>query len=247
MKVPLSLLIVMWVLAGSTQAQPPSGREVLDAVDANLSADNRVVRARMIIHGRRGARTLESRSWGEGTERSFTEYLSPAREAGTKMLKLDDNLWTYSPGTDRTIQISGHMLRQSVMGSDLSYEDLMDNGELRETYEATVEGSEEADGRDCWIVQLEAIEPDVAYQSRRLWVDKERMIPLRQELYGTSGRLLKTLEMTDAERIDGRWYPMRSRFKDELKSGAGTEFVIDEIAFDQEIPAHVFTKASLRK
>ena len=240
-------LLLLALLAAPTLAEQPSGIEILNAVDANLSAENRVLRARMIIHGRRGARTLESRSWGEGTERAFTEYLSPAREAGTKMLKLDDSLWTYSPGTDRTIQISGHMLRQSVMGSDLSYEDMMDNGTLRETYEASLEGSEERDGRDCWVVALEAVELDVAYQSRRIWVDKERMIPLHQELYGKSGRLLKTMEMTDAERIDGRWYPMRSIFKDELKSGLGTEFVIDEISFDQEIPAHVFTKASLRK
>jgi hypothetical protein len=36
------------------------------------------------------------------------------------MLKLGDQLWTFSPSTDRTIQIAGHMLRQSVMGSDMS-------------------------------------------------------------------------------------------------------------------------------
>jgi outer membrane lipoprotein-sorting protein len=244
----MKMLVCLALLVGAPlAAQPPSGSEILDAIDDNLSSDNRIVEARMIIHGRRGSRTLESRSWGEGTERSFTEYLSPPREAGTKMLKLEDNLWTYSPSTDRTIQISGHLLRQSVMGSDLSYEDLMDDRPLQEIYEATVVGDEQIDGRDCWIVQLEATEPEVAYQSRRLWVDRERMIPLRQELYGKSGRLLKTLEMTDPQQIDGRWYPMRSHFKDELKSGAGTEFVIDEIAFDQEIPAHVFTRASLRR
>ena len=50
---------------------------------------------------------------------SYTEFLSPPREAGTKMLKLQDELWTYTPATDRVIRISGHMLRQSVMGSDL--------------------------------------------------------------------------------------------------------------------------------
>ena len=60
-----------------------------------------------------------------GSEKAFTENLSPAREAGTKMLKLKDKLWTYSPQTDRIIQISGHMLRQSINGSDMSYKDMM--------------------------------------------------------------------------------------------------------------------------
>jgi hypothetical protein len=35
-------------------------------------------------------------------------------------------------------------------------------------------------------------------------------------------------------------------FKDMLKKGEGTEFIIDEIIFDTEIPEHIFTKASLR-
>jgi hypothetical protein len=45
------------------------------------------------------------------------------------MLRLENQLWIYSPSTDRNIQNSGHMLRQSVMGSDLSYEDMLKQGE----------------------------------------------------------------------------------------------------------------------
>ena len=51
---------------------------------------------------------------------------------------LDDQLWTYSPQTDHTIRISGHMLRQSVMGSDMSYEDMMEDSELATAYEAGI-------------------------------------------------------------------------------------------------------------
>jgi len=32
-----------------------------------------------------------------------------------------------------------------------------------------------------------------------------------------------------------------------LKKGKGTEFVIQDIKFDQDIPKHIFTKAALRK
>ena len=31
-----------------------------------------------------------------------------------------------------------------------------------------------------------------------------------------------------------------------LKKGDGTEFIIDEIEFDKEIDAYIFTKASLK-
>ena len=124
----------MLLISGTLWAQP-IGKEILDRIDANMSSDTRYVKSKMVIHGPRSSRTIESESWAEGKS-SFTEYLAPAREKGTKMLKLEDKLWIFSPSTDRTIQISGHMLRQSVMGSDLSYEDMMDDRKLSDVYDA---------------------------------------------------------------------------------------------------------------
>lgn len=176
-----------------------------------------------------------------------TEHLAPARERGTKMLKLGDRLWMYSPDTDRTIQLSGHMLRQSVMGSDLSYEDMMDDPRLAQIYAAEITGTEAVEERPCWVLQLTANEQDVAYQSRKLWVDQERYVPVREELYAKGGKLLKRINLSGFKRIDERWYPMRMVFKDMLKNGKGTEFIVETIEFSAEIPSHILTKAALRR
>ena len=40
---------------------------------------------------------------------------------------------------------------------------------------------------------------------------------------------------------------MEMVFKDELKSGKGTEFVLQSIEFNADIPDYLFSKASLRK
>jgi len=229
------------------QAQEPTGKEILEKIDKNMASKSTISTSKMLIHGARQTRTIEAKSWGMGDEKSFTEYLAPAREKGTKMLKLEDKLWIYSPGSDRTIQISGHMLKQSLMGSDLSYEDMMDNVELLEDYDAGVIGSEIVDERDCWIVELQAKTAEVNYQIRKIWVDKVRYIPLKEELYAKSGKLLKRMELFDITKIDNRWYPKKIVFKDMLKKGLGTEFIIDEIEFDKEIPEYLFTKAALRK
>jgi outer membrane lipoprotein-sorting protein len=233
------------VMASALSAQP-SGKEILDRIDANMSSDTRYVKSKMVIHGPRTSRTIESETWAEGDDRAYTEYLAPAREEGTKMLKLEDKLWIFSPSTDRTIQISGHMLKQSVMGSDLSYEDMMDDPNLTNKYDAVVVGSENYQETDCWIVEMQAKVEDVAYQMRKLWVDKQRFIPLKEELYAKSGKLLKKTELTDIKRIDSRWYPGKITFKDMLKKGAGTEFIVDEIRFNVEIPDHLLSKAALR-
>ncbi len=152
----------------------------------------------------------------------------------------------YSPSTDRIIQISGHMLRQSVMGSDLSYEDMMDDPRLSELYTAEVTGTETIDQRSCWVLQLTA-NKDLAYNTRKLWVDQERYVPLREELYAKSGRMLKKIDLKDFKQIDNRWFPLRMVFKDVLKIGKGTEFVMDSIEFNVPIPEHLFSKAALRR
>ena len=113
----LLLVLISLVILGSNITVKGT---ILDKVDKNMSSKNRISEASMTINGKRNSRTVSSKSWAEGTKKSFTEYLAPASEKGTKMLKLEGQLWIYSPSTDRIIQISGNMLRQSVMGSDLS-------------------------------------------------------------------------------------------------------------------------------
>lgn len=240
----LVLTVLAWTFSG---AQTPSGDWILQKVDENIGSDNKISHSRMIIHGRRASRTVESRSWIQGDEKSFTEYLAPPREAGTKMLKLEDQLWTYSPSTDRTIRISGHMLRQSVMGSDLSYEDLMEDRMLRDLYVARVSGEEDYEGRPCWVLELTAKEEDVAYHSRKVWVDRERFVVLKEDRFAKGGKLLKRTEVTDVQRQEGRWIPRKIVFKDMLKTGEGTEFLLDEVQFNVDIPDYVFSKASLRR
>ncbi|MEE4196641.1 MAG: outer membrane lipoprotein-sorting protein [Bacteroidales bacterium] len=240
------LITALFLFPALVWSQNPSGKEILEKVDKNMASKSQVVTSKMIIHGQRSSRTIEAKTWTEGDKKSFTEYLSPAREKGTRMLKLEDELWIYSPSTDRIIKISGHMLRQSVMGSDLSYEDMMENAKLLENYDAVVVGSEEIDGRYCWILELHATSGEVNYQIRKIWVDKNRYVPLKEELYAKSGTLLKKTELFDIQEIGNRWYPMRIVFKDMLKRGDGTEFIVKEIIFNQAIDEYLFTKAALK-
>ena len=163
------------------------------------------------------------------------------------MLKLEDQLWTFFPSTDRTILIAGHMLRQSVMGSDLSYEDLMEDPHLFDMYDAEVIREESFDGRPCWVLRLEAKDSSPAYHAREMWVDQERFVPLKENRFAKSGKLLKTTEVRRVEREGDRWVAREMVFKDVLKSGEGTVFIIESITFDEEIPSHLLTKAALRR
>jgi outer membrane lipoprotein-sorting protein len=228
-------------------AETPSGEEILNKVDQNAYAKTRVAVSQMVIHLARNTRTVRAKSWVSGSDKSFTEFLYPPRDAGTKMLKLGDELWTYTPETDRTIKMSGHMLRQSVMGSDLSYEDMMEDRKLIDQYSANVAGTDTVLGRQCWVLELTAKSADVSYHTRKIWVDKERYLPLRENRYAKSGKLLKTTEVKSVSQHQNRWVADRAMFKDALKAGEGTEFVLDSIRINVPIPDYIFSKAALKK
>ncbi|MFQ6613497.1 MAG: outer membrane lipoprotein-sorting protein [Fidelibacterota bacterium] len=242
-----SVLCVILVAVPLLRGQTPTAEEILRAADRNLVTENEIAVTTMTIYGRRGTRTLKIKSWIVGEEKSFSEYLSPPRDAGTKMLKLGNALWIYTPASDRSIKISGHMLRQSLMGSDLSYEDLLENARFSEHYTPELLGSENLRDRDCWVLTLTGKDDDPTYAARKIWVDKERKIILKENRYAKGGTLLKRTEVTEVFQVDGRWLPRTIRFKDVLSKGKGTEFHIDSLELDADIPPEVFSKAALRR
>jgi len=241
------MILLLWP-AAFVIAQDLTGQEILKRVDKNQLLDHAIITAKMTIHGRSGTRTITSKSWIEGKDQSFSEYLSPAREKGKKMLKLGDKLWTYTPEPhDRIIAISGHLLKQSVMGSDLSYEDMMSNDSLQEDYEAVVTGKDAIEGRPCLVLEMTAKRKDVAYFKRKVWIDSERWITMKTDLLAKSEKLLKRFVTKQVVKLEHRWYPKEVYFKDMLSSGGGTEYLLESIDLKTSIPSSMFTKASLRR
>ncbi len=242
--------LFLGVMPAMLMAQPDA-YEILRRIDKQMVTESAEATATMVITNRRGRETrITSKSWSKGETTSLVEYLSPAREKGVKMLRLEDVLWMYTPQADRVIQISGHMLRQSVSGSDLSYEDMVDNGKLLDIYDAAVVGEEVFMDRPCYVLRLrsKAGVEDVAYAQRKVWVDKERYLPLKEERYAKNGTtLLKNFEIRSVMKIDDRWYPKEMFFKDVMAKGQGTRYIIEDIKFGVDIPEYMFTKASLRE
>ncbi len=248
MKKTLFTAIIFILFIADLFSQDLSGLDVLKRVDKNLYLDKAISNTSMVIYGRAGTRSVKSKIWIEGKDKSFVEYTDPPRERGKKMLKLKDQVWLYFPEpTDRIIAISGHLLRQSVMGSDHSYEDITENKKLIDMYDANIISSEKINNRECYILELTAKLKDVTYFKRKLWVDKERWVPLKEERFAESGKPLKRVEVLEVFSSENRWYPKKILYHDLLQNGNGTEYTIDSVIFHADIPESKFTKASLKK
>jgi outer membrane lipoprotein-sorting protein len=232
--------LALFVALGA-RAETPTAHEILDAMDETMTFDARTARIEMTVEGRR-ARSFEIVGHTRGEEESAFEFVSPPREEGTRMLLRGDDLWIYLPQVDRTQRVSGAMLREGMMGSDISYEDLMATRELRERYEAELVGEDTVGERPCWRLELTATDEAVAYPRRRVCVDKDTSVPLEQELYALSGMLLKTWTMSGMRDFgEGRVYPSRMVVQDHLTPDTTTRVEFKDIEFEVEHPDELFT------
>lgn len=242
-------IIVLFIfLSINTFAQTNiTAEEILERADRNQTSRTAFSIAKMLIHFE--GRDIEKRftSFAEGTQKSFAEFTYPARDKGTKYLKIEDEMWMYLPSAEKIIKIAGHMLRQSMMGSDFSYEDALEQSKLLEKYDAEIVGEEKVIEKNCYILDLVAKVKEVTYYRRKIWVDKEWFVPLKEERYAKSGKMLKEYNALKVEKFEDRFYPTHIVMMDKLRRDSRTEMIIDKIEFDINIPESTFSKRNLEK
>ena len=51
---------IVLLLTATVAAAQPTGKEILDRIDSNMSSDTRYIKSKMVIHGPRTSRTIES-------------------------------------------------------------------------------------------------------------------------------------------------------------------------------------------
>ncbi|MGQ9628712.1 MAG: outer membrane lipoprotein-sorting protein [bacterium] len=220
--------------------------EIIKKVDSNYVIDTAKIQAEMIIQS--GGRTLTKSMTilSEGGEKGLIEFTNP-QDRGTKYLKLGDELWMFFPEAEDIVKISGHMLRQGIMGSDYSYEDALEYERLGELYNISLLGKDDIRGKNCYLLELTA-KPDVevAYFRRRMWVTEEEFVIWQEELYAPSGKLLKLYTTQKIGNFDGRFYPVESTMENKLRKDSRTVLRIDSVEFGVPIPPGTFSKRALR-
>ena len=130
------------LLSIATALATPDADSLLASVDQNMNFDSRSASLQMTVTKGKRVKVYEMDSFGRGADEAAIEFEAPARDKGTRMLKRGGEMWTYFPSIEKVQKISGHMLREGLMGSNLSYEDLLQTTQFRELYSATVVGEE---------------------------------------------------------------------------------------------------------
>jgi outer membrane lipoprotein-sorting protein len=224
-----------------------SVEEILRRVDNNTVVTTAHYTATMVISLAGKVREKTFFGYTEGKDRAYMEFTAPARDYGTRILKLDDEMWLYIPAVEKATKIAGHMLRQSMMGSDFSYEDVAENRRLEELYDAEILGTDTVNGHPCYKLRLTAKVDEVTYALRVVWIDTDEYIALKTELYAKSGKLMKEITVNEFRMISGRNYPTRVRMVNKLRKDTYTELILEDIQLDAALPDRIFSKAHLER
>ena len=132
----------------------------------------------------------------------------PPEDAGLGLLvwrqtaNTADDMWLFMPGyrAVRRIPVSS---TQRLAGTDLLYEDVRElAGERTERFVYKTVAAEPVDGRAAEVVSATPKADTVtAYGSRKVWIDKEWLFPLKVEFYDTAGKLWKVLRNTEIREV----------------------------------------------
>lgn len=208
-----------------------TGDAVIQKVESQQVFNSAFIRGKMVINDRFGEKISTFESWSLGTDYSLIVFTS-SEERGQKVLRSQDDLYLYFPDAEEVIRLAGSALRDSLLGSDLSYEDMTGDKSLLESYRVTDTTEERLDGKPTYRINLTARTPNIAYQSQELWIDASDFTTLKIHKYSLNGKLLKVQTVLEVKDQGGYRFPVHSRIEDHLKGNSATDFYIDDIEVD---------------
>ncbi|MGE5507409.1 MAG: outer membrane lipoprotein-sorting protein [Chitinophagales bacterium] len=241
-----AVIVFATALAFALPASAITPEEILKRVDDNDYLKSARIKASMTITsgGRDVTKTYAGYIDGDRAMIEFTN----ARDRGTKYLKLNGELWMFFPDAEDVVKISGHLLRQGMMGSDFSYEDALESQKLTTLYQVKLVGEEKVDDRDTYVLELVARPgAEVAYAKRKQWITKTEFVPVKAELYAQSGKLLKVVTAGNIKRFGDRWFATEVVMENMLKKGSRTRMTVDSLEFGVTIPPETFSREALRR
>lgn len=253
-------LIAMATLVTLFFAQTGYGQDAAELVQKSLNAylypadDGKAEISMDIIDAGGGERSREMvmvrKDTGDdgGNQKYFIYFKEPGdvREMTFMVYKnigSEDERWLFVPSVKLIRKIAADDKRSSFVGSDFVYEDV--SGRTVKQGEHTLEGEGEVDGRAVYIVKS-VPKDNVEYSYKKLYIDKETYLPLKEEFYGDGDKLLRTFTASDIEEIDGHPTPM-TRTMVNHETGGKTVITIEEAEYNVGLNERDFSERRMRR
>jgi len=238
------LPLMLILLSFSVPAKEMTAKELSRIID-NLfrSKTSRGVFS-MTINNPDYTRTLKMKFWTKGLDYTLIRILSPKKERGISTLKRENNMWNYLPRIKKTIRIPPSMMMNSWMGSDFTNDDLVKETSWEDDYHMKLA----RDGKNNYLITSTPKEgAPVTWSKVLTYVNPKDHLPIKQDFYDEKKRLVRTMKFLDKKKMGGRIIPARLELIPLLKEKQSTTIIYEEMEYDPELGANIFTLGNLKK
>ncbi len=245
----IALLALCFVAPAAAQDDDkPTLEELLNGVDDVQRGESSHARVKMHVKTKRWERTLVMDSWSQGEDKSLIKIVSPAKEAGTATLMVDDNIWNYLPKVDRTMKVPASMMSGAWMGSHFTNNDLVRSSRFVDDFTFELKQEPDDAGNGHWVIEcIPKEDAPVVWGKVVVRVRGSDRIPDEITYWDEDGELVRTMSFLDIQDVSGRKVPMRMRLIPADEPDEFTEVTYEKLEFDPDLPASTFTLQSLRQ
>ena len=186
----------------------------------------------------------------------MTRFMAPADVKGTVSLLIehsaaDDDIWIYLPALKKVRRLVSSNKKDSFVGTDFSYGDVIGHKTAEWSYKLLREESEA--GMPCYVVEAtpksDAVRDSSGYAKRVIWIRKDNFFAIRGELWDEAVQPVKTFHMTELQEVDParrKWQAMRLEAKN-LQTGHQTVIHFENFKVNQKVRDEFFTTRYMEK
>jgi outer membrane lipoprotein-sorting protein len=236
----LGLAVILGGSAPAT-AQEPIAQQLLHRAVGILAPPEFEAQVRFASTKANGqVRTFSIHMWKKGSTLTRFRFLAPEDDRDMEVLRRSDDMWNYMPSLKRAVRISP---KQEFHGGDFSNSDVL-RVDLEQDYTPTLQAAAQPDQA---VLDLVAKNDQVAYHRVRFWLRKKDAMPLREEFYAASGKLVRTCEFLDVKTFGHLVRPSRYVMRNMLVPSRSTEMVWESLQSQRIEEATMFEVATLGK
>lgn len=183
------------------------------------------------------------------------DFRSPASVKDTRILQAEkvgreDEKWIYLPSLKTTRRIANAERSKSFVGSEFTYNDMTvrkfedDAFEmLEENVTMNVGGKQEK----LWKVKATPVQnKNVEFAYIIKYIDKVSYLPLVEEYYDKTGKMIKLRTITKHEIVKGEtgkeYWLRRETIMENKVTGRGTRVAVEKMTFDKPVSDRYFTQ-----
>jgi outer membrane lipoprotein-sorting protein len=153
--------------------------------------------------------------------------------------------WLYLPALKRVKRIQSSNVSGSFLGSQFAYEDLKSFEVEHYTYRYLRD--EVVNGENTNVVEYGPVDVKSGYARQLVWIDAQRLIPLKIEFYDRKNSLLKTLDYSYYNLHKGKYWRAGRLEMENHQTGNKTSLSFENYKFNTGISDRDFNRNSLMR